>query len=66
MIVKLVLFLHWEAYGMRMLLDEPLMQQVKYIEAGDHQHLIGIDAKQYLNMQPRAILADISGHIIGP
>ncbi|MGH8383378.1 aminoacyl-tRNA deacylase [Pseudomonas sp.] len=49
-----------EAYSIKMLLDPTLSRQGDiYIEAGDHDHLIHMNMKQYLKLVPNAEVREV-------
>ena len=55
-----------EAYGIRMMLDKPLIDEENiYLEGGDHRHLIRLNYLQYTPLLAGSLLGDISGEVIG-
>ena len=55
-----------EAYGIKMMLDKRLIDEdMVYIEAGDHCHLIKINHLQYTPLLSGTLLADLIGEPIG-
>jgi len=51
-----------QAYHMPMMLDDALLEQDKvYIEAGDHEHLLGFEHDDFINLMKQMPHGQISG-----